>query len=374
MTPLPKLSARDRVLVLAPHPDDESLATGALIQRAVAAHAKVRVIFATDGENNPWPQRVVERKWNITPEDRARWGMRRRRESMLALSKLGVSGNAARFLGLPDQGITGMLLAGDERPLAALSSLMREWQPSVIAIPSPGDVHPDHSALYVYVQLALDHARLDRDAITELRFIVHSGGRQSSHRRTAIELHPDEKAIKSDAILCHESQMALSRKRFVAYAKDIEAFYAAQPATEMQSHHPIRHAAIENGALTLNLHARKTRTPFKGATLFIAIESGAAGTVRWALPMPGRSRRVHVRDAGTDELLRMATVRIEDGDAEVNLPIAPLLPIERLFVKLERRMVFYDHAGWREVPVPRAAASDERPSIAHAAGASRVAG
>nr|MBP6330775.1 PIG-L family deacetylase [Dokdonella sp.] len=42
----------DRVLVLAPHPDDEVLATGGLIQQALAAGAALRVIVATDGDNN----------------------------------------------------------------------------------------------------------------------------------------------------------------------------------------------------------------------------------------------------------------------------------------------------------------------------------
>ena len=74
-----RMTAKDRLLILAPHPDDESLATGGLIQRAVKAGAKVRVLFATDGDNNPWPQRFVERKLQISYTDRARWGRRRRK-------------------------------------------------------------------------------------------------------------------------------------------------------------------------------------------------------------------------------------------------------------------------------------------------------
>ena len=49
--------ASDRLLVFAPHPDDETIATGELIQLAIAAGVAVRVVFATDGDNNPWPQR-----------------------------------------------------------------------------------------------------------------------------------------------------------------------------------------------------------------------------------------------------------------------------------------------------------------------------
>ena len=49
---LPLLTSRSRVMMFAPHPDDESLAAGIFLQRAVAAGANVRVIYATDGERN----------------------------------------------------------------------------------------------------------------------------------------------------------------------------------------------------------------------------------------------------------------------------------------------------------------------------------
>ncbi|MCB1569830.1 MAG: PIG-L family deacetylase, partial [Xanthomonadales bacterium] len=56
-----ELRDSDRLLVVVPHPDDETLATGGLIQRALLAGAALRVVFATDGDNNPWPQRWLER-------------------------------------------------------------------------------------------------------------------------------------------------------------------------------------------------------------------------------------------------------------------------------------------------------------------------
>src|SRR5882672_10858445 len=73
-------SARDRLMVLAPHPDDETLGAGGLLQRAAARGVATRVVFATDGDDNPWPQRVVERRLWIGADARARWGARRRGE------------------------------------------------------------------------------------------------------------------------------------------------------------------------------------------------------------------------------------------------------------------------------------------------------
>src|SRR5437870_4493589 len=137
----------ERVMVLAPHPDDETLATAGLLQQAVTAGAAVRVLFATDGDNNPWPQRTIERRWRITIADRARWGRRRRGEALAALACLGVPADSARFLGYPDQGLTALLLAGSEELLVTLVAEIAEWRPTLLVTPSALDRHPDHSAL-----------------------------------------------------------------------------------------------------------------------------------------------------------------------------------------------------------------------------------
>ena len=113
MTEPLRLTRADRVLVLAPHPDDETLATGGLLQRAQALKTEVRVLFVTDGEDNPWAQRATEHRWRIGAADRERWGERRRGEALAALACLGVSPWQTGFLGYPDQGIHRLLVAGD---------------------------------------------------------------------------------------------------------------------------------------------------------------------------------------------------------------------------------------------------------------------
>src|SRR5262245_58666697 len=105
-----QLGSEDRVMVLAPHPDDESLATGCVLQIAESVRAATRVVFITDGENNPWAQRATEQRWHIGENERRRWGTRRREESLAALDALGVSAASARFLGFPDQGLTDHLV------------------------------------------------------------------------------------------------------------------------------------------------------------------------------------------------------------------------------------------------------------------------
>src|SRR3989344_9322527 len=45
-------TSNDRVLIVAPHQDDEVLGAGGYIQRSVSVGAKVKVIFATDGNKH----------------------------------------------------------------------------------------------------------------------------------------------------------------------------------------------------------------------------------------------------------------------------------------------------------------------------------
>ena len=88
---VPDFTSRSRLLLFAPHPDDESLACSILLQRALRAGAAVRVVYVTDGDDNPWPQRVLERKWRLNATDRRRWGRLRRTEALAALRVLGVT-------------------------------------------------------------------------------------------------------------------------------------------------------------------------------------------------------------------------------------------------------------------------------------------
>src|SRR5438045_3020355 len=72
--------------------------------------AAVRVLYVTDGENNPWAQLATEGRWPLTDRDRTRWGARRRLEALAGLERLGLAAAGARFLGFPDQGISSLFL------------------------------------------------------------------------------------------------------------------------------------------------------------------------------------------------------------------------------------------------------------------------
>ncbi|MDQ6765116.1 MAG: PIG-L family deacetylase, partial [Verrucomicrobiota bacterium] len=271
-----QLNAATRVLFFAPHPDDESLAAGGLLQRAAAAHATVHVVFATNGENNPWPLRVVGKQWRISARDRQLWGERRMQEARDALDVLRIDGSAARFLGLPDQHITDLLLREPERLIHQIREVLRELQPTLLLAPAPFDLHPDHNAFNVLVQFAL--AAEEFRNIERLSYAVHTHGYHANCEPVALPLTPLEQRVKRLAILRHRTQMALSRRRFMAHVTHRELFWrAVAPPRETDVRHPVRAARSDAGGITVELERGKRAGSFARCMLCLAVEDAHGG-------------------------------------------------------------------------------------------------
>jgi LmbE family N-acetylglucosaminyl deacetylase len=49
----PLISHKTRLMIFSPHPDDESLGAGGLIQRVLKAGGRVKVVFMTNGDGFP---------------------------------------------------------------------------------------------------------------------------------------------------------------------------------------------------------------------------------------------------------------------------------------------------------------------------------
>jgi hypothetical protein len=248
---------------------------------------------------------------------------------------------------LPDQGITNLLMRAEEGVLFTLWAELTEWSPTIFVMPSATDAHPDHSALFVLVHLAM--MRLERPP-RMLRFIIHAPRRQSERGKVTLRLTPEEVARKRGAILAHESQMALSRKRFASYASEHETFYDAPLQEQTDHHHPVTGAACDRGALRIQLRLRTSPRNLAKARLHLALESVTEGSLRWVLPLPGTSKCVPLQDAVTVGLVRMATVRVEGRRVQVAVPIAALQPLKQVFIKFQRKVLLKDEAGWREMP------------------------
>jgi LmbE family N-acetylglucosaminyl deacetylase len=352
------ISSKDRILVIAPHPDDESIGTGGLLQRARHAGAKVRVIFCTSGDNNPWPQRAIERRLLISTSARLRWAARRREEARAALRFLLGNDDSALFLNLPDQGVTRLLLHGGEQTIATMRAEFAALRPTIVVLPSENDAHPDHSALHVLARFAFTGSL---HACRVFTYVVHRRGNSAPWPSLLLRLTDAEVRDKRHAILCHETQMALSRRRFTAYARTEEPYDVLAAPGFASEQHPVREAEFTGGALRLLI--RTGRTPFPRRRLFIAAQSIPLGMVRWSLVLPARSRMMEMQDETSGALPRCCTVRVKDGFSEVKIPAAAMHPIESVFVKISSRRFFFVSSGWREVPPPGGGADVARRKI-----------
>lgn len=210
----------DRVLIIAPHPDDETIGAGALIQRTIASGGNVRAVFITDGENNLWPQRITMKKWRITNDDRAAWGTTRRDEARAALVRLGATAESAIFLNYPDRALLAYAKKGNDAVTEALRSIVTDFDPTLIVSPSILDLHADHRGAALFTH----YAAPQRTIVT---YIVHGSG-NPDRVAMRIEPTPEERARKRAAIECHETQLHLSRERFLSYADSNEVFYRAE--------------------------------------------------------------------------------------------------------------------------------------------------
>lgn len=125
--PLVGLPALRRILILAPHPDDEIIGPGGTAALLARSGTAVAVVVITDGTATPGT--------GLAPVE---IGRRRRLESTRACATMGLS--PPTFLGLADGGIARLVpeLAG------RLAAIVGELGPDAIFLPWFGDGHSDH--------------------------------------------------------------------------------------------------------------------------------------------------------------------------------------------------------------------------------------
>ena len=87
----PPITAADRIVVVAPHPDDEVLGAGGLIQQACAVGAEVHVIYLTSGDHNQIAFKLYKLRLHLSAKQYVAFGVLRQHEAITAMAGLGVS-------------------------------------------------------------------------------------------------------------------------------------------------------------------------------------------------------------------------------------------------------------------------------------------
>ncbi len=137
-------------LILAPHPDDESLGCGGLLAQCVASGRRPAILVLTDGTGSHPNSRAYP-----APNLRAI----REQEAREAAAILGVQADRISFLGLRD---TAAPVEGLEFEFAvtAILSFAEHWSAGTLLAPWRHDPHCDHLAAHLMARAAASRSGL----------------------------------------------------------------------------------------------------------------------------------------------------------------------------------------------------------------------
>ncbi len=270
--PIPEmapLTKNERIFVLAPHPDDETLGAGGIIARATKNQSAVHIAFLSSGDGSRTTQisQFLRGKAEKSLPEIARF---RQGEAIRAAQTLGVAQNEVIFFGFPDGGareiwdgdysenapyvspFTGynrVEIEGAFAPrspycraamLENLALAMEEFEPTLVLTTHPRDTHGDHIAAYRASEAAI--ASLAARKRPRLRaFLIHCGIwpvpngfhpdlplapplhlLRGETKWEKISLSQEEIARKKAALECHQTQLGSTPRYLHAFVRQNE--------------------------------------------------------------------------------------------------------------------------------------------------------
>lgn len=268
------IQKNDRILILAPHPDDETIGCAGIIQEALRIGAKVQVCYLTNGDHNEVSFIIYEKRLTFRRSEFIHMGEVRREEAVKAMKLLGLDKKDLVFLGYPDFGTFaifsrfwqqsgkpykslltrissvpykknmsfGASYVG-ESILSDLKNVLLNYRPNKIFVTSSFDVNGDHKSLYLFLQVALSDLKGNIPEPRVYLYLVHCvGWPLPRHYHPKLSLSPPEKFLNSQinwmkfeltpeqlekkhqAILCYKSQTRISAFYLLAFARKNELF------------------------------------------------------------------------------------------------------------------------------------------------------
>ncbi|MCS6950646.1 MAG: PIG-L family deacetylase [bacterium] len=278
--------AGDRVVVFAPHPDDEVLGCAGVIQQAVQAGAQVWVVYMTNGDGFRLAVERQYRQSSPTPEQYIRFGELRQQEARRAMRLLGLADWRVIFLGYPDRGLyslwqshwtprhslrsyytktdtnpyrdslrPGSLYCG-QNVLRDVETVLRRTVPTHVYVTHSSDDHPDHAATALFVQTALARLRMQgigfAQRVTLRHYLIHCGDwpqPQGLHEEEPLTppaallplglqwkqmpLTPLQQALKLEATQAHHSQMLMMSRFLRSFVRQNELFLESPVVQEL---------------------------------------------------------------------------------------------------------------------------------------------
>jgi LmbE family N-acetylglucosaminyl deacetylase len=270
---LPQIDANTTLLVVAPHPDDETLCCGGVIQRVLRAGGRASVVWITSGDAERSGLLLIEHVVFNNPARARKFGLLRMAEARAATSRLGVAAGGQLFLGYPDGGLEE-LLSGQRTSVHAsrstraaavpyaealfpgqpytgenlerdFATVLERVRPTLILAPSLEDSHPDHRATGL---LTVTVGRRSGVLARVRYWIVHGGEGWPSPRGLMMgiplgpaprsrgldplpfALLPEEQDGKLHALEAYDTQMRVMAPFLLAFVRTTELFSARAQA------------------------------------------------------------------------------------------------------------------------------------------------
>lgn len=173
-----------RVLVISPHPDDESIGCGGTVRKHVEDGDMVFVVFLTSGEKGGHG-RSEEETIQV-----------REREARTAAELLGIEEIA--FFHLPDGAVCATPAA-----VSQLRKRLLEWLPELVYVPHLNEMHADHRAAVRIVKRSFQGIKCDGT-----RVLMYEIWTPLQHIDEIVDITPYVE-LKRAAIRAHRSQCAV---------------------------------------------------------------------------------------------------------------------------------------------------------------------
>jgi len=276
---LPGIDSATSLLVVAPHPDDETLCCGGAIQRVIEAGGRVAVVWLTSGDAERMGLMLKSHSLFPAPAVARELGTQRMDEARRATATLGVAPVGQLFLGYPDGGLLELLARHRSTPYTSpatgaasvpyadalypghpytAESLERDFlavlervQPTLILAPTPLDTHADHRAAGLLVQ----SVNAPRAGAPPVRYWIVHGGEgwpspaellpglpltpapiATSLAPATFVLEPAEEDRKFLALEVYQTQMRVMAPFLLSFVRTNELYLLRADATPRQAH------------------------------------------------------------------------------------------------------------------------------------------
>jgi LmbE family N-acetylglucosaminyl deacetylase len=154
----------ERIIVLAPHPDDETLGCGGTIKLLLDLKKQVKIVFLTSGEKADTSHPASDMRHD--EEHITDYSLMREKEAVKSLRILGVSDY--EFLRFPDREIYLYYKSVLDR----LLKIIKAYMPDTIYSPSIIELNPDHRTT---AELSLDLQRrmTEREECMQIKLLFY---------------------------------------------------------------------------------------------------------------------------------------------------------------------------------------------------------